>query len=223
MKHGNLKMNVSYDVSPNNLHELNTTMQMKGFCVIRELFSKAYMQKIYETTSALLKRPEYQDLHNLRNVIRMRNDNSLCADGFEHVSDLDPYFTDINENPKLKQIINTILGSNACLMKEKLIVKRPGTMGFGLHRDCDYSNADVGIPNNSSIKTFIAIEAMTLNNGPLVLYPGLHQKQLTHAIEDPRDIDPKAVADAEPYILTMQSGDVAFFFKFNATSKQCKQ
>jgi ectoine hydroxylase-related dioxygenase (phytanoyl-CoA dioxygenase family) len=211
MKHRDSLMIEHYEALANQYSDAEHIMQQQGFCVFRQLFSKKEMASIKQICLDLFKQDYLQDIHNLRNVIRTDADGSLCVSGIEYISDLHPCFEAIKNDPRLSHIANSLLGTQAYAVKDKFITKLPGVAGFGLHRDADFYAPKLKLPRDSTIKAFIAIEAVTYENGPLVLYPGLQHAHLAAAKNDPRDIDPTAVNTAASITLEMNAGDVVIF------------
>lgn len=119
-------------------------------------------------------------------------------------------FADMCERPQLTELAEEILGGPVFVMKDKLIMKRPGTDGYGVHQDQAYWEG-AGLEADETVTAAIALDDVTPAHGPIELYRGLHGERMPADPNDPLDVDPAALEGLIPDVMTMQAGDVVFF------------
>ena len=120
-----------------------------------------------------MQRTDLIDTNNIR--CRWQNDveTGECRfDCFDPVIDLSAVCERTARDPRLLDIVGALYGEPACLFKDKLIFKSPGTPGYKLHQDY--------ISWKSFPTTFltviVAIDAADANNGATEVFPGYHQQ-----------------------------------------------
>ena len=75
-------------------------------------------------------------------------------------------------DPRLLDIVGALYGEPACLFKDKLIFKAPGTLGYKLHQDYISWKS---FPT-SFLTVIVAIDAADADNGATEVFPGYHQQ-----------------------------------------------
>lgn len=158
-----------------------------------------------------------------------RFDVGRGADGGVHVrkvqpvNDLSLYLSEISADARLLGPLRELMGSEPRLMEEKLNYKQPVPNwpdslpvperedSFAPHDDWAYYSAQ-GYPQDI-VSSMIALDECTVDNGPLLIWPGSHRQHLEHVAGKRRDltvapglIDEKAGED-----LLVPAGSVVFF------------
>jgi 2-aminoethylphosphonate dioxygenase len=148
-------------------------------------------------------------------ALQYRTDGYLVVRGVfsaEQVVALDADARRLHErtarDQRLLDIIGTLYGEPACLFKDKLIFKSPGTPGYKLHQDYISWKS---FPT-SFLTVIIAIDAAGANNGATEVFPGYHQQGCL----SPRDGSYHQLADdavdlSKGVVLDLAPGDVAIF------------
>ncbi len=91
--------------------------------------------------------------------------------------------------------------------KDKLIMKRPGTLGYGMHQDYPYWE-HLGAPADDYVTCFIALDPFDAASGSTEMFPGLHRRRLPAPPDDPFDCDERHMDLTKGYILDLAPGDV---------------
>jgi len=103
----------------------------------------------------------------------------------------------------------SLLGDEPRLFKDKLILRPPGTEGYGLHQDYAYYGW-TGVPADQMLALQIAIDDADADNGALQLYPGEHQRPLRPTEHDGNDLREDLIA-SEAELVPTRAGDGLFF------------
>ena len=104
--------------------------------MVRQVFSTDHIAQLEAEAIRLHRRKELIDPDNIR--CRWQNDVNTgeCRfDCFDPVIDLSAVCERTARDPRLLDIVGTLYGEPACLFKDKLIFKAPGTLGYKLHQD----------------------------------------------------------------------------------------
>ena len=96
-------------------------------------------------------------------------------------------------------------------MKEKLIYKRPGTPGFGAHRDSAYNVVKTGVPVSEFVTIYIAIDQANGQNGAVEFYPDLRNVNLAAPPGEPRDVDERELLGKDSFRPDVKPGDLIIF------------
>jgi ectoine hydroxylase-related dioxygenase (phytanoyl-CoA dioxygenase family) len=108
-------------------------------------------------------------------------------------------------------ILNDLYSEPACLFKDKLIFKQPGTKGYDLHQDWI---SWPGFPR-SFLTVLIPIDASTEQNGCTEVFPGYHQNgPLTPEDGEYHRLSDHTVDKDTSVKLILQPGDIAIFDGF---------
>ena len=136
--------------------------------------------------------------HQARGVVR---------DRYDPVTDFSPLFRDLAGDSRLLSIAACILDAVPILLKDRLILKSAGTLGYGLHMDWPYWEW-LGIPPDEIVTLMLSVDATDATNGAIEVFAGLQRTPLPAAADDPRDLDPKAVEGLQPRLATTRAGDI---------------
>ena len=142
-----------------------------GFTVVRAVFPADRIAELQTDVERLRQRVDLIDTDNIRCRWQNDVDTGECRfDCFDPVIDLSDVCARAARDPRLTDVLAGIYGEPACLFKDKLIFKAPGTLGYNLHQDY------------ISWKTFpttfmtaiVAIDAADAGNGATEVFPGYH-------------------------------------------------
>jgi ectoine hydroxylase-related dioxygenase (phytanoyl-CoA dioxygenase family) len=186
-----------------------TQYRTDGYLVVRGAFSAGQVADLDAEARRLLRRTDLIDTNNIRCRWQDLVETGECRfDCFDPVIDLSQVCERTARDPRLLDILATVYGEPACLFKDKLIFKSPGTPGYNLHQDY--------ISWKSFPTTFltviVAIDAADKNNGATEVFPGYHRQGCLA----PRDgqyhqLPDEAVDLSTGVVLDLAPGDIAIF------------
>ena len=111
-------------------------------------------------------------------------------------------------DPRLLDIVSALYGEPACLFKDKLIFKEPGSLGYNLHQDYISWKS---FPT-SFLTVILAIDAADASNGATEVFSGYHaQGCLTPRDGNYHQLPDDAVDLSKGVVLDLGPGDVAIF------------
>jgi ectoine hydroxylase-related dioxygenase (phytanoyl-CoA dioxygenase family) len=181
----------------------------EGYVVVRQVFSAGQIAELDAEALRLRERADLIDVDNIR--CRWQNDVNTgeCRfDCFDPVIDLSPACERAARDPRLLDCVGTLYGEPACLFKDKLIFKSPGTPGYKLHQD--YISWE-SFPT-SFLTVILAIDASDAHNGATEVFPRYHHQGCL----SPRDgmyhqMSEDAVDLSTGVVLDLAPGDIAIF------------
>lgn len=163
---------------PNTLsldfQELLLDYQRDGFVVLRGLFSAAETAAWQEESDRLLAQP-WVSPRNIRTPYRM---NSVIPERVDPIVDVSPLFNALVRDERLLGPVRALLGEEALLFKDKLILKAPGVDGYTMHQDWAWGWEPL-CPADKILSVSIQIDGADVSNGCIELFPGYHHKLLT--------------------------------------------
>lgn len=141
---------------------------------------------------------------------RAHEDGTAIADRIDPLLDVSPLFRRLARDSRLVQPVESALDGKARVVKAKLITKRPGTHGYGLHQDYPYWQ-EMGLPADHMLTVQVAIDAATEASGGLELWPAMHREILPPPPENPLDVAESAVAADAAELIPLSAGDLLLF------------
>ena len=180
-----------------------------GFVVVRQVFSADRIAELDAEATRMLGRTELIDSDNIRCRWQNHVDSGECRfDCFDPVIDLSDACARTARDPRLLAIVGALYGEPACLFKDKLIFKAPGSIGYKLHQDYI---AWKSFPT-SFVTAIVAIDTADASNGATEVFPGYHAKGcLTPQDGNYHQLPDDAVDAATGVVLDLAPGDVAIF------------
>ena len=179
-----------------------------GFLVRRRVFSPERIEELAFEAERIRARTDLIDQNNIR--CRWQDDvNGVCRfDCFDPIIDLSEPCERAARDPRLVAIISALYGEPACLFKDKLIFKAPGTTGYQLHQDY--------ISWKSFPTTFltaiVAIDPADATNGATEVFPGYHRQGCLSARDGQyHHLSDDSVDPTTGVVLELAPGDVAIF------------
>ncbi|MGH9159127.1 MAG: phytanoyl-CoA dioxygenase family protein [Vicinamibacteraceae bacterium] len=184
----------------------------EGFLVVRRVFSSDHVAELDAEAQRLRQHTDLIDPDNIR--CRWQNDveTGECRfDCFDPVIDLSPVCERTARDPRLLDLVGALYGERACLFKDKLIFKAPGTVGYNLHQD--------HISWKSFPTTFltvmVAIDPADAESGATEVFPGYHRRGcLTPQDGMYHQLPDGAVDQSAGVVLDLAPGDIAIFSGF---------
>lgn len=131
-----------------------------------------------------------------------------APDRLDPVVDLSPALRRLATGTRLLGVARALLGEEARLFKDKLILKPPGDRGYLAHQDYAYWHR-LPAPPASLITIVVALDPATVDNGALELFAGLHHRLLTDP-GVPADV-PESALPAAGKLVEANPGDVVAF------------
>ena len=183
-----------------------------GFVVVRELFSIDEVAALSEAANELLGRREIIDVLNLRCRWQNHHATQECRfDCFDPVIDMSPTIERIARDCRLSNLVAALYGEPAHLLKDKLIYKPPGALGYALHQDYI---AWESFPK-SFVTLLVPIDPTNDENGAVEVFPGRHRDGCL-ALEDGdyHELDMSMIDEGSGVRLCLDPGDVAVFHGF---------
>ncbi len=148
---------------------------------------------------------------NLRLGIRRDLAGDIVVDRLEPLADVSLVFASLNRHPTLVRLAEAGLGEPVTVMKEKLIYRRPGTRGFGAHRDQTYTTVKSGVPGSEVLTLSLALDPVLLVSGPIEFFPSLRLKAVPAPPGEPRDVAESALAGVPSLLAELHPGDAVLF------------
>ncbi len=183
--------------------------EFDGYLILRDFFPAEVIAQAAAEADALLRRQDLMDMKNIRCRWQKHVETGECLfETFDPVVDIAPVCGRLANDPKLLAALGDLYGEEACLFKDKLIFKPPGTYGYGLHQDFI---AWKHFPR-SFLTVVIPIDSTTAENGCTEVFPGLHrQGYLSDEDGNYHQLPLDVIADTPGVMLEMEPGDLAIF------------
>jgi len=186
-----------------------TRYRTRGYVAIRGRFGAAEVSLWQAECDRLWEALSVQ-AGETRVQFRGHANGTVIADRIDPLLDVSPIFRRTAHDSRILDAAGSVLDGRPKVMKAKLITKRPGTHGYGLHQDFPYWQ-HMGQPADSLLTVQIAIDPANEDNGGVELWPGLHRETLPHAADNPLDTAEEAVADTEAELIPLSAGDLLLF------------
>jgi 2-aminoethylphosphonate dioxygenase len=177
-----------------------------GFIVLPGLFTADEVEGWREECRRLWSLDDVMHEENLRVQVRGSASGGTVMDRLDPVTDLSPAFRELSRDPRIAEPTGLLLGEEPLLLKDKLIVKAPGTEGYGLHQDFAYWQ-ELKVPGDAIVSAVVSIDAATAANGAMECFAGYHDRLLTPegVVADP---DEDMVDPARSRLLETSAGDL---------------
>jgi 2-aminoethylphosphonate dioxygenase len=183
-----------------------------GFVVVRGVLKADEVSRLAAAADRLLDRTDLIDQQNLRCRYQGNCAGGECLfETFDPVIDLGSEFRDVAYDARILELLAELYGEEACLLKDKLIFKPPGAIGYGLHQDYI---AWSGFPR-SFLTVLVPIDATSPYNGCTEVFTGRHrQGALSPEDGDYHELPDDVVRGASGVLLELEPGDLAVFGGF---------
>ncbi|MEZ5949136.1 MAG: phytanoyl-CoA dioxygenase family protein [Planctomycetaceae bacterium] len=183
-----------------------------GYIIIRSLFGPGEIAALSDEAWKLTYQRDLIDKRNLRCRFQQTHDGSECLwETFDPVIDLSPLCEQLAFDSRLFDVLHDLYGEPACLFKDKLIFKQPGTKGYELHQDWI---SWPGFPR-SFLTVLIPVDAAYERNGCTEVFPGYHHNGSLSAEDgEYHQLSVDLVDESAGVKLVLDPGDVAIFDGF---------
>ncbi len=186
---------------------IDSSYRDKGWMLVRGAFTAAEAEAWRDECDRLFALPLEA---GPRVQTRRHVGGGAVIDRLDPVVDISEVFRNLAADPRILSAAAAAIGAPVALLKDKLIVKRPGTHGYGLHQDFAYWT-ELGYSADEIANVLVAIDAANREHGAVEFFPGLHLGLLPPAPDEPLDVDEAGVdlSAAEPALLA--PGDLVVF------------
>ena len=184
----------------------------EGFLIVRNLFRREEMEALSEEAWKLTFQHDLIDKRNLRCRFQQTHDGTKCLwETFDPVIDMSQLLEECAYGARLLDVLHDLYGEPACLFKDKLIFKQPGTKGYELHQDWI---SWPGFPR-SFLTVLVPLDPAREENGCTEVFPGYHLKGPLSAEDgEYHQLPMESVDLAKGVKLVLDPGDVAIFGGF---------
>lgn len=183
-----------------------------GFVVVRGAFSEKEIHALDEEANRLLKCEHLIDKLNMRCRWQDNLFTGECQfETFDPIIDLSALLHDVAHDDRIFDILQQIYGEPACLFKDKLIMKRPGMKGYGLHQDW------IAWPDfpRSFLTVLVPLENANCTNGCTEVFPGYHSHgSLSEENGKYHELSTELIDESCGVLLELNRGDIAIFDGF---------
>ena len=184
----------------------------QGYLHVPRVFDWVTACELADAAQELSERRDLIDIANLR--CRWQHDvasGECLFDCFDPVIDLSPTCRRVAEDERLLAILRSLYDDEPCLLKDKLIFKRPGAGGYGLHQDYI---AWREFPR-SFTTVMVAIDPADAENGATEVFAGCHGQGYMSAHDgEYHELSPESLPSASSEIPSLKPGDVLIFGGF---------
>ncbi len=132
------------------------------------------------------------------------------ADRLDPVLDISPLYHALTHGGPLVEMASSLLGDPAIPFKAKLIVKRPGTVGYKMHQDHAYWEF-LGAPADAYVTVLVAFDRFDAPSGATEVFPGQHHSRVPAPSDEPQDADESRMDTSSGVLIELEPGDVAWF------------
>lgn len=183
-----------------------------GFLIVRGVFKPEEMADLDREANSLYWRKDLIDTANIRCRWQDHIETKECTfECFDPVLDLSPLIGRMARDRRILEILADLYGEEACLFKDKLIFKPPGTKGYAMHQDYI---AWEKFPR-SFVTLLLAIDPADDENGATEVFPGYHTQGALMPEDGMYHEIPLEMIDlARGVKLDLQPGDIAVFSGF---------
>lgn len=183
-----------------------------GYAIVRKCFAQEEVQALRCEAELLISRSELIDTQNIRCRWQDSVETGECMfDCFDPVIDIGPVCRYFAYHESLLGLLHEIYGEEAKLFKDKLIFKRPGAKGYGLHQDF------IGWDRfpESFLTVVIPLDETNASNGATEVFPGLHRKgYLSPRDGNYHELSIETIGETRGVLLELMPGDIAIFSGF---------
>lgn len=189
---------------------LKAEYDLRGYVLIRSIFSTGEVQCWSQEAERLWALPEVHDPDSFRVDRRATLSGGRAAERIDPVIDISPPFNRLSRDQRLLALASRLLGEEAILFKDKLIVKPPGVNGYPLHQDFAYIE-NFGFEGSQQLAICIAIDRTDESAGPIEFFPFQHHRRLRSPPDRPGETDEHELDTSSGETLGMDPGDMVIF------------
>ena len=180
-----------------------------GWVIVKEILDPADVSACIEESERLWAHVDV-DRADPRIQFRSHLDGGEIMDRIDPLLDVSPFYEALAADPRLTAAVSSLLDGTPIPFKAKLITKRPGTAGYGLHQDYPYWEW-LGLAADEYVNATIAFDPFDGSNGTLEFFPGLHRERIPAPSESPFDADESFLQGRPSLLLELAPGDAVLF------------
>lgn len=152
--------------------EQSAFYEKNGYLFLENFFSEAEVEDWRKELSRLQDSYREQEAEHVIREPQSKEVRSVFA-----VHDNNDIFRDLSQHPRLKAIMDYLLGSQTYIHQSRINFK-PGFTGkeFYWHSDFETWHVEDGMPNMRALSCSVALSDNHPFNGPLMVIPGSHKK-----------------------------------------------
>ncbi|MGD9721693.1 MAG: phytanoyl-CoA dioxygenase family protein [Pirellulales bacterium] len=181
----------------------------RGYLIVRRAFEAREIAALAGEAVTLYSRNELIHNDNIRCRWADHVETGECLfDCFDPVIDIAPVCRFMVRDERILAPLRAIYDDEACLLKDKLIFKRPGAKGYPLHQDYISWRE---FPE-SFVTVIVAIDATSAENGATEVFAGYHRQGYLSARDgDYHELDATKIDPSRGITLELEPGDLAIF------------
>jgi hypothetical protein len=180
-----------------------------GFLVVPQQLSLDRIAALDQEADRLRGRRDLIDPDNIRCRWQNDADSGECRfDCFDPVIDLSAVCAATARDSRILDILAILYGEPACLFKDKLIFKSPGTVGYNLHQDY------IAWPSfpTTFLTVMVPIDRADAESGATEVFAGYHREgYLSERDGAYHQLPDSAVDPARGVVMELSPGDIAIF------------
>lgn len=181
-----------------------------GVVALQNFFPPQRVAVLAEQCDLLLAKLKAGEIDSARIAYRPTTAGNTIFERFDPVCDIAPAFAELARDPALLALVRGLIGGKPFLFKDKVIYKFEDDRGYGLHQDYPYYNLTQD-QKDSVVTVAIAIDSVSRQAGGIRFYLKCHDHVQPAPEDDPKDVDPEAVASADMWDAELSPGSVVAF------------
>jgi 2-aminoethylphosphonate dioxygenase len=189
--------------------EQKQTYQSDGFVTVGGLLTPAELSELQTEADRLWDQRALFEAGNLRACARGTVDGGQMFDRLDPINDLSPVFSRFSADARLKALARSAIGEDVRLLKDKIIYKPPGVLGYDLHQDLPYIPLE--LPFDAIAIVMISIDAADAESGPIEFFPAMHHGIMPGEAAEPRNVDIAAIDPDSGQLGLTDAGDIIMF------------
>jgi ectoine hydroxylase-related dioxygenase (phytanoyl-CoA dioxygenase family) len=182
----------------------------RGYLHVPGLFDDAEVAALESECARVVREGETSSPGSPESFPRQDRAGRPVRNLFDPVLCLSPVIRKVLATEPLLAALRSVFRDEPRLFKDKLIVRPPGTRGYGLHQDFAYWGW-TGIPADRLLALQIAVDDADERNGAVRFYPERHDDLLPADAEEGNAIDPAGMDAARSELVPTRAGDVVLF------------
>jgi ectoine hydroxylase-related dioxygenase (phytanoyl-CoA dioxygenase family) len=193
-----------------DLEQLKRGYDSRGYIKLPSPFSSSEISDWRKEADRLWSRPDILDPDNVRVDWRSTIHGEKVPERLDPVTDISPLFSSLSRDQRILSVVNFLLGEEAILFKDKLIIKPPDVKGYPLHQDFAYIDF-LGFEGSQQLAVCIAIDAAEREAGPVELFAGYHHHRLPSPKDRPGEVDESQLRESRGEVLALAAGELIIF------------
>jgi len=130
-----------------------------------------YLKNGYISPINILSEKEATSFHEKLQSIESKYGSDLTGVGRNNTHQVIPFIDHLAHNPKILDVVQSIIGPNILIAGTTLFIKEPEQAGFiSWHQDAKYN----GLKPYNWVTAWLALTEVTVENGCMYMWPGSH-------------------------------------------------